>query len=312
MTLVRPTGDWDGTRLAHEGFVFASDQEVVRRVVPFVLEGFSRGEPVLVVAGERVRTLLAAHLGADLGRLAVFAAADTWWRGGHRTLQAYEQQLRELHAEAPSWRLAAEPVWAGRADGRVWSRFEAMVNRTFAALPFYSLCLHDRRRLPPEVLATVARTHPLSWGDGGPVPSAEYEADPAAFLRSVQPAWTERPTDADVHVVTSPWEARRLMCAAVPDDRRARLGEVVLAGHELVLNALSVAAFAELAMWLDGDTFVVEVFDTGPGLPDETQGYVPPDSEDGPHGMWLAWSMADDVAVRTGPSGTAIRLFFGP
>ncbi len=311
MTLVRPTGDWDGTRFAHEGFVFSTDHEVVRRVVPFVLEGFSRGEPVLVVAGERVRTLLAAHLGADLGRLAVFDPAESWWRGGHRTVQAYDHQLRDLQASTASWRLAAEPTWVEREDGRVWSRFEAVVNRSFAALPFYSLCLHDRRRVPPEVLATVARTHPLTWGDGGPVAAEEYE-DPAAFLRSVQPAWTERPRDADVQVVTSPWEARRLMCAAVPDDRRARLGEVVLAGHELVLNALSAAAFAELATWTDGDTFVVEVSDSGPGLPDETQGYVPPDSEDGPHGMWLAWSAADDVAVRTGPSGTAIRLLFGP
>src|SRR3712207_5616121 len=74
MTGMRPTGDWDGTVFAHEGFVFGTDQELVDRVVPFAVEGVSRGEPVLVVAGERVRTLLAEQLGQDVCRLAVFAS----------------------------------------------------------------------------------------------------------------------------------------------------------------------------------------------------------------------------------------------
>ena len=311
MTLVRPTGDWDGTGLAHEGFVFGTDQEVVRRVVPFVLEGFSRDEPVLVVAGDRVRSLLAAHLGPDLGRLELFAAAETWWQGGHRTLHAYDRDLRGLQAAVPRWRLVAEPVWLAREDGREWHRFEAVANRCYADLPYYSLCLHDRRRLPAEALADVARTHPLTWGEGAPVPDPAYE-DPARFLRSVQPRWAERPASAAVQLVTSPWTTRRLLCAAVPDDRRARVGDVVLAGHELVLNALSVAAYAEVSTWTDGDTFVVEVADTGPGLSDPTVGYVPPDPTDGPHGMWLAWSLADDAALVTGPEGTTVRLFFGP
>ena len=311
MTLVRPTGDWDGTRLAHEGFVFGSDQELVRRLVPFVLEGFSRGEPVLVFAGERVRSLLAAHLGPDLARLEAFGAAEARWRGGHRTLQAYDEDLRALRAAASSWRLAAEPVWLARDEGREWSRFEAVSNRCFGSLPFYCLCLHDRRALPEPVLAEVERTHPLSWADGAPRPEPAFE-DPASYLRSVQPTWAPRPDTASVHVVTTPWEARRITCAAVPDDRRARVGDVVLASHELVLNALTVAAYAEVATWTDGDTFVVEVSDGGPGLPDETLGYVPPGPGDGPHGMWMAWSLADDAAVVTGPSGTSVRLFFGP
>jgi hypothetical protein len=311
MSLVRPTGTWDGTAFAHEGFVFDSDHELVHRVVPFVLEGFSRDEPVLLVAGERVRSLLAAHLGPDLGRLALFAAAETWYQGGPRTLQAYDRDLRRLRATTPRWRMAAEPVWLATDEGREWSRYEAVANRCYDDLPYYSLCLHDRRRLPAEVLDEVARTHPLTWGDSQPVPVAQYE-DPADFLRSVQPAWTPRPADAQVRVVTSPWSARREICALVPDDRRARVGDVVLACHELLLNALTAAPYGELAAWLEGETFVVEVSDRGPGLPDETRGYVPPDPGDGPHGMWLAWSLADDAAVRSGPEGTSIRLHFGP
>ncbi|WP_448639557.1 anti-sigma factor RsbA family regulatory protein [Geodermatophilus sp. URMC 63] len=311
MRTVRPTGDWNGTGLAHEGFVFAADAELVDRVVPFVDEGLRRGEPVLVVAGERVRSLLAEQLGDDLGRLTTFASAETWWRGGHATLQAYDRELRALRARAPRWRLAAEPVWSAHDhDGRGWSRFEAVANRCYGALPYYSLCLHDAQRLPAATLAAVARTHPLTWDGSAPAPQPAY-ADPVRFLREVQPPWTPRPADAAVHVVTTPVQARRAMSAAVPPDRRARLGDVVPAGHELVTNALQVAAFAEVATWTDADTLVIEVSDAGPGLPDETLGFVPPATAEGPHGMWLAWSLADDAAVRSGPAGTAVRLFFG-
>jgi anti-sigma regulatory factor (Ser/Thr protein kinase)/uncharacterized protein YoaH (UPF0181 family) len=307
---VRPTGAWDGTDLAHEGFAFSTDQELVERVVPFAVEGLSRGEPVLVVAGERVRTLLAQELGPDVGRLAAFTAAETWWQGGHRTLHAYDRDLRALRAVAPHWRLAAEPTWLARDDGRDWSRFEAVANRCYASLPYYSLCLHDRRRLPASVLDAVARTHPLTWGGSAPVPEPAYE-DPERFLRSVHRAWSPRPARATVAALTTPREARRAVSAAALDWWPARAGEVVQAAHELVVNALRVAAFAEVSSWADGDRLVVEVADSGPGLPDETLGYVPPPDEPaGARGMWLAWSLADDAAVDSHPAGTAIRLFF--
>ena len=310
MSGARPTGDWDGASFAHEAFVFGTDRELVDRVVPFALEGLSRGEPVLVVAGQRVRTLLAEQLGPDVERLATFAAAETWWQGGHRTLHAYDRDLRALRAVAPTWRLLAEPTWLARDDGRAWSRFEAVANRCFAALPYYSLCLHDRQRLPASVLDAVARTHPLTWGGSAPVPEPAYE-DPERFLRSVRPAWVERPARACVRVVTTPREARRVVSAAALDWWPARVGDVVSAVHELVVNALRVAAFAEVSSWTDRGTLVVEVADSGPGVPDETLGYVPPsDGPDAHRGMWLAWSLADDAAVDTHPAGTAIRLYF--
>ena len=310
MSDVRPTGDWDGTALAHEAFVFGVDQELVDRVVPFVLQGLSRGEPVLVVAGERVRSLLADELGPEVSRLAAFTAAETWWRGGHRTLHAYDRDLRALQAVAPTWRLAAEPTWLARDDGREWSRFEAVANRCYAALPYYSLCLHDRQRLPVSVLDAVDRTHPLAWDGKAPMPAAAFE-DPQQFIRSVQPAWHVRPPSAAVRTVTTPGEARRAVAAPAVEWWRARADEVVQAAHELVLNALRVAPFAEVSSWTDGGTLVVEVADPGPGLPDETLGYVPPPVEpDSPRGMWLAWSLADDVAVDSHPAGTAVRLFF--
>jgi hypothetical protein len=310
MTAMRPTGGWDGSAFAHEAFVFGTDEELTDRVAPFAAEGLSRGEPVLVVAGERVRTLLAEVLGPDLARLAAFDAAEAWWRGGHRTLHAYDRDIRAMSASVPRWRLAAEPVWMGDEDGRQWSRFEAVANRRYAGMGFYSLCLHDRQRLPAPVLDAVARTHPLGWGGNAPVAAASYE-EPERFLRSVQPPWYTRPDRASVGAAVTPLEARHLVSAWVPDSWRARADDIVLATHELVTNSLRVSPAVELASWSDGTTLVVEVSDRGPGLPDETLGYVPPDDDlKGSRGMWLAWSLADDAAVASDHSGTGIRLYF--
>ena len=308
---IRPTGDWDGATFAHEGFAFTTDDELLQRVLPFVAEGFSRDEPVLVVAGERVRTLLAEELGFDLRRLATFAPAETWWRGGHGTLHAYDRDLRALHASAPSWRLAAEPVWLGHDDGREWSRFEAVANLCYAQMPYYSLCLHDRQRLDEPVLDAVARSHPLTWNGAAPVPGKAYQ-DPRGFLRAVQPSWQPRPGHAVAGIVTSAAEARAELAGAVAGPWAPRVDDVVLATHELVVNGLRVAPFAEVAYWTDGETLVVEVVDGGPGLPDDTLGYVPPaDDVLSGRGMWLAWCLADDAAIGSPPDGTAIRLFFG-
>lgn len=308
MSGTRPTGDWTGDAFAHEGFLFGTDGELLDRVLPFTADGLSRGEPVLVVAGERVRTLLLDALGGDAVRLSLVAAAETWWRGGHETLRAYDRDLRALRATTPAWRLVAEPVWLQSDEGREWSRFEAVANRCYADMPYYSLCLHDTRRLGADVLDAVRRTHPLTWDGTAPVPAAAYE-DPRQFLRSVQPAWHPRPAAATAVVNTA--EGRRVVAARIPDRWRHRVDEIVLAAHELVTNALRVAATAEVAAWTERDRLVVEVADAGPGLPDEAAGYVPPEpGPEGERGMWLAWSLADDAAVSSGPGGTAIRLHF--
>ena len=310
MTGIHPTGDWDGTSFAHEGFAFHTDRELIDRVVPFAAEGLSRGEPVLVVAGERVRTLLADEMGADVARLATFSPAETWWRGGHDTLRAYDRDLRELRASVPTWRLVAEPVWLARDDGREWSRFESVANRCYSDMPYYSLCLHDAERLSKGVLEAVARTHPLAWGGFAPVPTAAYE-DPQQFIRSVQPKWRERPGSAAVMSVVTPREVRHDVATWLVDGWAARADDVVLATHELVINALRVSECAEVSCWSEAGRLVVEVSDQGPGLPDEIVGYVPPgNDQEGGRGMWLAWRLADDVAVASNGTGTRIRLYF--
>ncbi len=251
--------------------------------------------------GNASGSLLPEHLGTDLGRLTVFAAAEAWWRGGHGTLQASDRDLRALRATTPTWRLAAGPTWLAREDGRVWSRFEAVTNRCYDAVPYCSLCLHDARRLPAEVLAAVNRSHPLTWGGAAPVPGPAYE-DPAGFLRAVQPAWAP-PSGArcrrhrDRTRAGPPRRQRRGALRPAGPARRRRPGHPRAAGQRVARRGV------RRARDLDRRGHVGRRgLRRRPGLPDEALGYVPPDPERGPRGTWLAWSLADDAAVRSGPA----------
>ena len=308
---VQPTGAWTGDSFAHEAFVYSRDEEAVARCVPFVEEGLDRGEPVIVVAGEAVREALADELADDVKRLAVMAPSEEWWQGGFGTLAAYDRDLQDLRATGLPWRLIGEPTWLALPGGRVWSRFEAVANEAYADLPYYSLCLHDTRRLAPEVIDAVLRTHPMMWGGSGPVPSPIYE-DTTTYLRRVEPPWSPRPPDALSRRVLDARGGREVVEEALGTELRTERGQdVLIAVNELVSNAIRAGGEAELSTWREGGRLVWEVADPGPGLHDAIAGYVPPALDlDSGRGLWLARSLASDASVRpTGP-GTAVRLFF--
>jgi anti-sigma regulatory factor (Ser/Thr protein kinase) len=305
------TGTWLGDAFAHEAFVFHDDEAMIDRCVPFVVEGFARDEPVIVVATEAVRHALGNALGGDLARLAVLGEAETWWRGdAATTLQAYDRDLRRLLAAGRPWRLIGEPAWLAGEGGRVWSRYEAVANDCYSTFPYYSLCLHDQRRLAPDIIDEVLRTHPLTWDGSAAVPSAAYEQT-GAYLRSVEPAWYTRPGTAATMLATSARQVRAAVREAAPHGWAARHDDMIIALHELVANAVRAAGAAEVSTWSDGRGLVWEVADSGPGLHDITAGYSPPgDDPEGGRGLWLARSLSDDASVRGWGPGTAIRLFF--
>jgi anti-sigma regulatory factor (Ser/Thr protein kinase) len=114
-----------------------------------------------------------------------------------------------------------------------------------------------------------------------------------------------------------------------------RVGEVVLAIHELAANAIAHGAgHGRLRMWERADALSCEVVDAGPagagrptgpsdsspGPSDSSAG--PSDSPPGPseavdpwpaadgHGLWLVRQVADQLDLRSGPHGTRAMAIF--
>jgi anti-sigma regulatory factor (Ser/Thr protein kinase) len=305
------TGGWTGERFGHEAFVFSDDQAVRERVVPFVEEGLALGEPVMVVADDTVRDVLTQHLDSRIAELALFAPSGSFWQGGHATLAAYHASMQPLLASGRPWRIVGEPSWLAQRGGPAWSRFEAVANEAFADYPYYSLCLHDRRRLPADVVDAQLRAHPMVWDGAKPAPSPDYEPTDA-FLRAMEPS-------------SSPpgHEVRRLVVDDLSDGGdavadwmdlhpvRSRSGSARLAVHEVVVNAIQAAGRAQVSEWHQDDHVVWEIRDEGPGLHDQTAGYMLPvhDPLSG-RGLWVARSLADDSSLCADGRGTTIRLMF--
>lgn len=311
MTSVSTVGDWAGHRFAHEAFVFDSDDLVRARVIPFVEEGLERGEPLVVVAGDGVRGMLEGEFGPVVGEFATFADSEAQWVGGAETLASYQEGMAPLIESGKPWRLVGEPTWLSQPGGDLWPRYEAVANDAFADYPYYSLCLHDERRLDPHLVEMALRTHPLMWDGGQPVPSPHYQPT-AAFLRSVEPRWTRAPEGRETVTVTRTADARHFVHGRLPQSAsQGWVDGVVLAVHELVVNAIVAAGAAEVSEWRDGEMQVWEVRDEGLGMHETAAGYAPPRSEEpSGRGLWIARSLADEATVRAYGPGTAVRLYF--
>jgi transcriptional regulator with XRE-family HTH domain len=176
---VRPTVP----TLEHRALVYRSDEEFLSAVIPFLNAGIERSEPALLVASRANLELVRGVLGRDRQPVE-YADSSSWYTSPVETLRRYRAYLDERIAAGATWvRLVGEPVWEGRssAEIRAWTRYESIINLSFATAPATIICLYDARSLPPSVLADAHRTHPnLAHAEGADA-SLDY-LDPEEFL----------------------------------------------------------------------------------------------------------------------------------
>lgn len=305
-----------GHRFHHEALLYEDEPTLLGRCVPLLRDALDRGEPTMVMASAPVRDPLLAALGNDAGRLGAVVEAERFWAGGAQTILAWAAVLRDLDPGGPALQVVAEPFWLALPDSAGWHRMEAAANRAFAEVPCRCVCVHDARRLPTGVLATVRRTHPqLTDGTSGrrpvPGPSPTYQ-DPEELVPTMEPSWTTPPDDAVQVEVASAHDARAFADAqACGFGLRRRAAAMILAVSELAANALRLRPTVTLVAWRSGDTVVVDVVDDAGGGIDPLAGYLPPDpASEGGRGLWLVRSLADDAAVCSGDQGSTVRILF--
>ena len=110
--------------------------------------------------------------------------------------------------------------------------------------------------------------------------------------------------------------------AGLPEDR---VGEVVLAIHELAANAIAHGAgHGRLRMWELAGALSCEIVDAGPvgagrptgpspggaGRPTGPSEAADPWSAADGHGLWLVRQVADQLDLRSGPRGTRAVVTF--
>jgi serine/threonine-protein kinase RsbW len=105
-------------------------------------------------------------------------------------------------------------------------------------------------------------------------------------------------------------EIRRLVRSVALEATPARAGDVVLATHEVAMNALTHGqGRGAVRVWADDDELVCEVEDNGAGIWDLLAGTLPPaPHQDRGRGLWIARQLSDRLDIETTLHGALVRL----
>jgi len=144
--------------LEHQTLVYRSATEFLSTVIPFLNTAIERSESALLVASPANAELVRDALGGDANRVE-YRDSSFWYSSPVEVLGRYRSYLDERIAAGSTWaRIVGEPVWEARSSGEIreWTRYESIINLTFANAPATILCTYDARSLPASVWPTPA------------------------------------------------------------------------------------------------------------------------------------------------------------
>jgi anti-sigma regulatory factor (Ser/Thr protein kinase) len=315
-----PDGRVAGGRagLGHAAAVVASDAEVLATALPFVEAGLRAGDLVVLTCPDTSTALICDALGEQA---TLVESEPRMSLLGSRAPDALDMCRRFLQraSSTGSGRLrvvtdidfGTEP-----ADWREGQRFESVFNRLMGEAPVAAVCLYDERRLPPQVVASAAATHPQT------VRGAQWSAnrafqDPRAYVPALPLPRHPVEDGAPVFVVENApalaglrHQIGAVLAARVPD--REQREDLHLAAAEIAANAFRHGSRPVSArVWIDGEQIVCAITDSGTSYADPFSGFLPAHGFDLSHGgmgLWLARKLWDHVDLLPGPEGLTVRL----
>jgi anti-sigma regulatory factor (Ser/Thr protein kinase) len=307
----------------HEAVYYATDEELLAVVVPFLRGGVAEDEPTVVAFGEQHTALVRSALpAADAGRVLFHPGCDMYARPAS-AIRSYRKMLADYTAAgADQIRIIGElPPTALGATWDWWARYESAINTAYDEFPLWSMCVYDTTTTPAAVLEDVARTHPRSAAPGGLHPPSPPYLEPSVFLSRQQPG------DPDPLQLTEPTLSEvdpdpAAVRAALANLNRTPTGEILdevaladllMATTEVLVNAqLHGVPPVRLHCWVGPDRIVVVLSDQGTGPADPFVGLQPAaHAPIGGLGLWLAHQTCDHVVLHRAEGHFAIRLISG-
>ncbi|MFE9749015.1 anti-sigma factor RsbA family regulatory protein [Saccharothrix saharensis] len=299
-------------RFVHPAVFYASDEEYLGLLVPFVVEGLEQGHPVAASVPARRLRLLREGLGSAADDV-LLLDMEVEGRNPGRIIPAVLRRFADRHPDKHV-RIIGEPIWAGRTDAEypACAQHEALINLAFADRDVTIACPYDTASLDEHVVIDALATHPLVWETGRRYDSDHYA--PGAVVDRYNQPFDVVP-DAVTLKVTTPAgirDARRFATEqagrlGLPDVRTA---DLALITTELVVNSVRHAGgTCLLSIWQDGTHLVCSVQDDG-HLTDPLAGRRSATvDQDGGRGLLVVNQLADLVRVHTTPKGTTTHVF---
>lgn len=297
-------------RVTHTALLYSSEQEYVDGLRGFTSDAVRSGSPVIIAVPRLGLRRLEEGLDGDLAHAQL---TDMTELGANpaRILPAIKAAI-DGHAGQTVY-FVGEPVWVGRSEDEVAEAMlhEALVNRAFASARLHVLCPYDVTAVHAPIIADAERTHRWLSDRGG------HRASPA-YRAGELPASANAPlSEPPAHAVSLRFGAADLASVrALTSERAAKAGltvgqcgEVVLAVNEIATNSIRHGGGAgTLHSWHERGRLTCQISDAG-RIRDLLAGRVRPEAgARGGRGLWLVNQLCDLVQIRTGRSGTTVRI----
>lgn len=180
---------------------FNSKDEEYRVLMPFIKEGFERGERAFHVVDPEHRSTHLERLGEagvrvedaeQRGQLEVRRWQEAYLRDGHfdqqRMIELIQEVLREGKARGfPLTRLVANMEWAleDRPGVDDIVEYESRLNYVLPRYDDVVVCTYDLAKFNATVVMDILRTHPMVIV-GGVLQENPFYAPPDEFIRELQ------------------------------------------------------------------------------------------------------------------------------
>jgi anti-sigma regulatory factor (Ser/Thr protein kinase) len=307
---VNDPGEAD-TGFVHEALLYRDDAEYLSGVVGKIRAALAADQPVLVELPGGRAGLVRGALGSDAERVR-FGDMTSHGRNPGSIIPGVMHDFVVGHS-GRRVAIVAASTWATRTAPEYGAcvEHEALVNVAFADQKVSILCPYNLTDLSEQAVTDAQRTHPILRQHGARRLSTRY-TEPHAVVGSIDALQPPTPAHAerlDYTVVA------RVRYAAREVGRRAGLSEARLIDTVIAVSEIggnTVAHTAEggsMLWWQDGDFLVFEMRDGG-HIQDLLAGRCrPPLQAESGRGLVIVNLLCDLVQVKTGPSGTAIRLW---
>jgi anti-sigma regulatory factor (Ser/Thr protein kinase) len=300
----------------HETAFYASDDDLLEVVVPFLEGGAAAGEPTLVAFAEANERLVRSAL-ADTSGVTFLPGGSQYSRPAAAIKTYREMMARQVAAGARQIRIVGDVPHPGTGVAwEWWSRYEAAVNQAFNDFPLWGLCPYDTRTTPVEVLADVERTHPhIAARNDVHLRNPRYENTIELRHGHGEIDTLERSAPLAELVNMTPGGARHAALAACAGVGLSPLQveDFVFATSEAVTNALVHGQPpSRLRLWADRTHVVASVTDRGAGPKDPLAGLLPTtNSSSAGLGLYISHLTCDYVSLSRDDDGFTIRIVVG-
>jgi anti-sigma regulatory factor (Ser/Thr protein kinase) len=301
----------------HDALLYDSPADLVKGVVPFLLDGLAAGHAAVVATGAETAAVLRDAVNGD-PRVHVIDRSDVYRARTPTAITTFRQLAEQRASEGFERVRVVGEVNFGETerDWLEWQRYESVINEALADWPLWGLCVFDTQRLPEPLLDSALRTHSMVASAAGRAPNPLF-TDPADYLRSL-PVPAE-PLEGTAPRLSAPdvsdfiglrhAVAAELSTVAAPHDA---IEDFLLAVDEMTSNALRHGGPpVSLRLWTADDRIVCTIADHGPGFDDPFAGYGPAHGDDlsrGGMGLWLARQLCDHVDITAEDDGAQVRL----